>query len=247
MTSTYAIVDFNEPSGHLFYVYALLDTRKPNVECGFEPFYIGKGSKRRALAHLQNYKSAGDNPIKIAKINKIRKEGLEPKVVLLLVTESEDEAYLQEAEAIKRFGRLNLGTGVLANLDDGGWGTASGRVVSAETKAAISRSNSGKKRTAEYCQRLSERVSGSVGPWAGRKRPDIGPKISAKMAGRTQSKELVKKRIAPLRGRKRPPEVMAKILQTKRENRLKDPEGSKLRASALAKRAWITKKNKAGK
>lgn len=127
-----------------FYVYALLDPRKPgNFKYGklvfkFKPFYIGKGNGGRANAHLHTAKKylgckVQDvrNPKKVIRIKKILKADLEPIVRIIRKDMYEDEAFEAEYRYIKWIGRRNTNTGPLLNLSDGGAGT-SGRVVSEE-------------------------------------------------------------------------------------------------------------------
>lgn len=107
-----------------FYVYAWL---RP---CG-SPFYIGKGRGSRD-AQIKDH-----NPIFMRIVKKIERNGLKPRVERLRENLTEDEAFELERREIAKHGRINLKTGILANLTDGGEG-ASGTIVGALTRARLS-------------------------------------------------------------------------------------------------------------
>ncbi len=106
----------------IFYVYALLDPRKPGPfyyghwKFSHEPFYIGKGKDNRVLSHLSG--SAGNNFSK-NKIKSIRRSGLEPLYVVKRENLTEKQALTLENKLIISLGRSNLGSGPLTNLTDG--------------------------------------------------------------------------------------------------------------------------------
>jgi hypothetical protein len=74
------------------------------------PYYIGKGSGRRA--YVENHR------INLPKDR--------DKIIILKNKLTEDEAFKHEKYMIAVFGRKDLGTGILRNLSDGGDGGASG-------------------------------------------------------------------------------------------------------------------------
>jgi hypothetical protein len=108
---------------NVYYVYSYLDPRKPGnykyseYEFDYEPFYIGKGTKSRILRHLKNEKA---NPIKLNKIEKIRKEGLEPILKKIINDISNEESLEIEKFLIKKIGRYIKGEGPLTNYTEGG-------------------------------------------------------------------------------------------------------------------------------
>lgn len=110
-----------------YYIYAYLDPRKPgsftydNLDFNFEPFYIGKGKGNRYLKHLQNIRT-DHNTLKKNKIDKIIRLGLKPIIIKIYTNLSESDAYLKESDTIKKIGRLDLNSGTLSNLNDGGTG-----------------------------------------------------------------------------------------------------------------------------
>lgn len=110
------------------YIYVYLDNRKPgiwsycNLTFDYQPFYIGKGKYRRINHHLQP-KQLSDNSIKSNTINKIIAETNELPIHYKIYNGlSFDEANRLEMDIIKHFGRIDLNTGILTNMTDGGEG-----------------------------------------------------------------------------------------------------------------------------
>ena len=115
----------------MFYVYALLDPRKPGPfkygrwKFEYEPFYIGKGKANRAFKHFEQTIDTCKNLHKVRKIAKIRREtGEEPILAFKRSGLSEDDAHQLEISLIRRIGRSDLKRGPLTNLTDGGEGTS---------------------------------------------------------------------------------------------------------------------------
>ncbi|MGF3990475.1 GIY-YIG nuclease family protein, partial [Staphylococcus aureus] len=85
----------------LYYVYALLDPRKPGsylytvgdkvVAFDHEPFYVGKGKGRRMYQHLEGCNRRGTHR-KVQKINAIERAGYAPIVRQLSKEEPEATA-----------------------------------------------------------------------------------------------------------------------------------------------------------
>jgi len=98
-----------------FYVYALC------LPSG-EPFYVGKGFEDRIAAHEAESLNPRSDDAKHRTIRTIKSRGLRVGYRLLGFFDSENEALAQEKSLIARFGRLDQGTGRLANLSDGGEG-----------------------------------------------------------------------------------------------------------------------------
>lgn len=79
------------------------------------PFYVGKGSGRRAYVHT----SRCHNKRMKAKIEAIKLAGAKP-IVNLIETSTNEFALMLEKGLVKLFGRKDIGTGSLYNLNDGG-------------------------------------------------------------------------------------------------------------------------------
>lgn len=126
-----------------FYVYELWNPLKQ------EPFYIGKGKGEgptniftRPKIHINTATGILKRPLdfnrhKINTIKKIISMGTKPEVKIILITENEKEAFDKEKELIKFYGRIDLHTGCLTNLTNGGEG-GSGRVWKEESKRKVS-------------------------------------------------------------------------------------------------------------
>ena len=108
-----------------FYIYLLIDPRD-NI-----PFYVGKGRHipgrtARWRNHLQEARKWDEsckwgNVQKLQKIKSIFESGQEPTCKIVYKTEKEEDAFSEERNTIKRFGRLVEG-GILTNLTIGGEG-----------------------------------------------------------------------------------------------------------------------------
>ena len=127
-------------------------------ETNGEPFYVGKGSKRRSTSKCGRNKWWQRIVDKYGYDIIILEEGL-----------TNDEALEREVYWINRIGRKSLNAGPLVNMTDGGEGTPnmpqesrdkiaiamSIRVVSEETRLKMSISRTGVKRTEEEKLHLS--------------------------------------------------------------------------------------------
>lgn len=95
----------------MYYVYMLIDPRTTL------PFYVGKGTGKRALQHLWEI-SRERNYHKRAKIKAIREAGMEPEIVYFqkdIIDPS--DAYDIEASLIRKFGRKGYDPGgILTNV-----------------------------------------------------------------------------------------------------------------------------------
>lgn len=133
-----------------FYIYIYLDQRhegswsyKEN-NFKYRPFYIGKGRRFRIKQHLQP-KQRNDNSIKSNIINSIIKKLNENPIHYKLYEGlSFEEANEIEMSIIKHFGRIDLKTGILSNMTDGGEGFKN-MIVTDETKIKMSEKAKGTK------------------------------------------------------------------------------------------------------
>lgn len=165
-----------------FYVYAYL--REDGT-----PYYIGKGTGRRAYNKQHNMHLPVDRSNRIQIIERDMLEG---------------EALALERALIIKYGRIDIGTGILRNLTDGGEGP-SGMVRSPETRAKISRGNMGKPKSPSHCANISKGNKGKP------KSPEHAAKCRLAAIGRKLSEEHKRKMSAALLGKEVSSETRAKI------------------------------------
>lgn len=120
----------------MFYVYQYL--REDGT-----PYYIGKGNGNRAWANHSRKNGSNILPKDKSKIE-IIKDNL-----------TEEEANIMEISLIERYGRKDLGTGILINLTDGGDGT-SGHVRPQSAIDSHREKLKGRKRPKELVRRIDE-------------------------------------------------------------------------------------------
>jgi hypothetical protein len=109
------------------------------------PYYVGKGKGKRGFI------SAGHSYHR-------------PKDSTRIITQewpSESDAFVAEKFLISYYGRMDLGTGLLANRTDGGDGT-SGYRWTQDHKDKISISHQGKKRSKTHCRNISKSMMGNT-------------------------------------------------------------------------------------
>lgn len=127
-------VSSSKSQERIFYVYVLLDPRKPGSFCysrwkfPYEPFYVGKGHGNRYLRHEQSAANSSTRNYLFNKIRKLFKEGWSgPEIVVKRQFLSEPEAFSLEKRLVKAIGRKDLDLGPLLNLTDGGDGAVGKR------------------------------------------------------------------------------------------------------------------------
>lgn len=107
-----------------YIVYQLIDPRD-NIQ-----YYIGFGKDPdRPYSHLEECKRwlngrklRHPNYFKLARIRDIIADGYDYVAEIIFSFTNSDEAYNKEVELIARYGRLDLGTGILTNMNAGGKG-----------------------------------------------------------------------------------------------------------------------------
>lgn len=132
------------------------------------PFYIGVGSDDR---FKRAYSKRGRNIRWQRIVGKTEYE-----VDILLFDISWDDAIRKEIEFISLYGRVDLGTGCLVNMTDGGEGALNqikseetilklrNKKVSEKTKLLISKAHKGKKLSDETKRKLREANLGKITP-----------------------------------------------------------------------------------
>jgi hypothetical protein len=103
------------------------------------PYYVGKGKGNRAYLNNRSTPKPTD-------LNRI---------IIVKDKLNESKAFELESKLIAKYGRLDLGTGILRNLTDGGEGV-SGRIDTVETINKRVTKNTGKKRTPEQKLRMRQ-------------------------------------------------------------------------------------------
>ena len=203
-----------------YYVYAYLRTDG-------SPYYIGKGSGKRAWAPHVISKPVDKRYIIIVE-NKL----------------SETGALAIERGLIRWYGRKDLGTGILRNQSDGGDGASFpgiynpryGIKMSEEQKLKIGRANKGKTRTEEYKASKSIASTGEKNPNYGNRWTEEQKELlseatrginSSRYGKQNTAEATMKNSLAhsginnSMYGRKLSSESIAKGQETKRLNRLK--------------------------
>ena len=166
-----------------FYVYIFLDTEKigpyyfDNYSFNYQPFYVGKGHKKRYLKHMIYAFSKECQSYNTYFYRKIRKMTQNQKIPLILKIKenlAQTEAFNLEKDLIKKIGRRDLNLGPLCNLTDGGEGR-SGSIISQEIRDKISKSEKGKK-VSEITKEKLRKYTGRIMSLENRKKVSLAMK-----------------------------------------------------------------------
>ena len=172
------------PTGYYVYAYLRRDD--------YTPYYIGKGKIRRAWQKHKNI-------------------SIPSNLYLIKILESnltELGAFALERRYIRWYGRIDLGTGILRNLTDGGEGQA-GRKQTLESNAKRSATQTGRERPLDVRIKIGLAHKGKPSPHKGKK---LGP---SPLRGRARSPDFGEHIRSLQLGKKRPPEVGENIRRAK--------------------------------
>jgi hypothetical protein len=184
----------------MYYVYSYLRE-------DLSPYYIGKGTRSRAYA-------SANHRIKAPK----EKE----RIHILKDNLTEEEAYDLEKLYIKMFGRVDLGTGILRNLSDGGEGPT-GYKTTPEQRRKIALSRMGEKHPlygVSPSEETREKQRQALrGRFVGEKNPMYGKKISEEHrqhlrnlhTGVPKTEEQKRKMSIAAKGKKKPDSMAEKL------------------------------------
>jgi hypothetical protein len=126
-----------------YYVYAYLRSKDSERGPRLSPYYIGKGSKRRAYETKRSIARPTDSSYIV-----FLEEGL-----------TEKEAFALEKYAVALYGRIDKGEGILWNMTDGGDG-CSRVIMSQETRDKIANSLTGRKRPRSVIEKIIQARAG---------------------------------------------------------------------------------------
>jgi hypothetical protein len=201
---------------NVFYVYIIFD-------CFGIPRYVGKGTGNRIFCKPERRNNPRLRGLYL-------QQGSDLPAVIVRDGLREVDAFTTESALICAIGRMDLGTGSLFNLTDGGEGFSGGK-HSESAKEYMRQtykppSQRGVKQSQETIEKRRKKLIGKKRPvdaiertraaHIGRARSaETRFKQSLAKLGKKQAPEFIEKRVVPLRGRKRPPEVGAKISAAK--------------------------------
>lgn len=185
-----------------------------------EIFYVGKGTHQSGyeLIFEKFYRRAFETKYRSNFWKKIyAKFGREVFILQDFLTEF--EAFEWEKFYIKIFGRRDQDNGSLVNFTDGGDGISGFKnPCSKETKQKIANALIGRTLSENHCINIS--LGQSEEKWNRQYIRSEELKEQLKNSPNLRSLESREKAAAKLRGRKRNPETIAKIQETKRKRRL---------------------------
>jgi hypothetical protein len=196
----------------MFYVYAYLRASD------LTPYYIGKGKDYRAWDKRHNASVPSDKT----------------RIVMLETNLTELGAFALERRMIQWYGRKDLGTGILQNRTDGGEGGTGPK--SEAHKKNISKATTGKSKTEEHKQKLSDAGKGNT-PWnKGLTGVQVGSRLGVEV-----SEETRKKMSIAHTGKPNTPEQKAKISAALKGRVMS--EETKKKMSESRKKLWEKRKN----
>lgn len=137
----------------MYYVYVIFDPRTSSPT----PIYVGKGKGKRVRDHFGS--SRAGNKMLRRIIKKCGDASLPATYKIVERFTDEADAFAYEIALIKKYGRRDLGEGMLCNLSDGGLGGLGGRVSAAQIvarRATMLRMNTSPETRSTMVQRSRE-------------------------------------------------------------------------------------------
>ena len=202
-----------------YYVYSYIRAvTSKNGKAG-TPYYIGKGKSDRAFKRHTTVRVPKDRS----------------RIVMIRENLIETEALELEISEIAKHGRLDLGTGILRNLTNGGDGM-SGLVRTPEHRAKQSAA------LKKYFEDPEARARNSAAQKKAKGTPEVRANHSSAQKKRYEDPEARAKQSAAQKKAKGTPEARAKTSAAGKKY-FEDPE-ARARHSAAQKKAWIARKTK---
>jgi hypothetical protein len=176
------------------------------------PYYVGKGSGNRAFV---------SHPLRGKMYKAPPKE-----LIIVQYFESEGDALFTEKFLIALYGRIDLKTGILRNLTDGGEdppiGSHKDHNHSVESRKKMSESHKKLWDDPVYADHMSE-VHKGQSSWVGRKHSEESKKKNREAhLGKKQSENSIKRRVLALTGQKRSEEIRNKLKKAQQKRREKE-------------------------
>lgn len=213
-----------------FYTYIYRDPSRD-----MEPFYVGKGTKKRAYDHVRRT----DHHPMTYRLNLMKSNNVKPDIEIIQAI-NEDHAFFLESCLIKMFGRRDAKTGTLLNLTDGGEGMSGnipseealskmrGRKLSDDHRAKISAF--ARARPQEVLDKMAATKTGKVAS------AETRAKQAAAKLGTKQSMETIAKRANAHRGQKRSSDTRALMSKAQKGRKLSDEARANMSAAAKKRR-----------
>ena len=191
------------------------------------PFYVGKGSGGRDRVHLCDAKaSRNQDKWAVRVIGKLLASGEQPTIVRLIENIDNELACFIEEEYIDKYGRRDLGTGILVNCTSGGDKGAPALNPEAQAKKVkkfVDWSRNERVVDAEYSKRISEGLKAYY------KEHPISEEhkqyLSKALAGENN----------PFYGKTHTPEAVAKIIAANKGKSISEEAKAKQRVSMAGK------------